>query len=173
MSNLTLVFPSEEMESKALGLKKEFYDSGEKTIYGSYKFDMDRYAYSDWLQVIRDNLDENTVNPKFGFSHTFFAVNHDDEIVGTVNFRHTITDFYKDSGHIGYSVRPSERKKGYATEMLRQILRFAKSQGLTEVFLTCRKDNEASTKTIIANGGTLNRIFEKNETAHEEYCISL
>lgn len=93
--------------------------------------------------------------------------------MGILNFRHTITPFYKDLGHIGYSVRPSERKKGYAAEMLRQILSFAKTQGLTEVLITSEKENEASRKTIIANGGTLNRIFEKNKTAYTEYRISL
>lgn len=173
MSILVLVLPNEEMESRALDFKKEFFDNGEKTINGSYKLDMDRYTYSEWLQIIKDNLNKDVVNPKFGLSHTFFAVKYDGKIVGIVNFRHTITDFYKDSGHIGYSVRPSERKKGYATEILRQVLECVKKQGLTEVYLTCKKDNEASRKTIVRNCGTLNRIFIKNEIEYEEYRISL
>lgn len=173
MSGLVLVLPNEEMESKALEFKKEFFDNGEKTIYGSYKLDMDRYTYSEWLQIIKDNLSKDRANPKFGLSHTFFAVKNDGKIVGIVNFRHTLTDFYKDSGHIGYSVRPSERKKGYATEILRQVLECAKKHGLTEVYLTCKKENEASRKTILKNCGTLNRTFVKNETDYEEYRISL
>jgi predicted acetyltransferase len=59
-----------------------------------------------------------------------FAVNDEGGIIGIVNFRHSLTDFYKDSGHIGCSVRPSQRKKGYATEILRQTLQIAKEQGL-------------------------------------------
>ena len=173
MGDLLLVFPKEDMESKALDFKKEFFDNGEKTINGSYKLDMDRYTYSEWLQIIKDNLNKDVVNPKFGLSHTFFAVKYDGEIIGIVNLRHTLTDFYKDSGHIGYSVRPSERKKGYATEILRQVLDCAKKQGLAEVYLTCKKNNEASRKTIIRNCGTLNRIFVKNEIEYEEYRISL
>ena len=173
MNDLVLVFPNEEMESKALSFKKEFIDNGEKTINGSYKLDMNKYSYLEWLQIIKDNLNKETMNPKFGFSHTFFAVRNDGEIIGIVNFRHTLTDFYKDLGHIGYSVRPSERKKGYATEILKQVLEFAKSQGLTKVFLTCKKDNEASKKTILRNGGVLNRSFVKNAIEYEEYYISI
>lgn len=173
MDDLLLVFPNEEMEAKALDFKKEFIDNGEKTINGSYKLDMDKYNYFEWLQVIRENLIKETVNPKFGFSHTFFAVRKDGEIIGIVNFRHILTDFYKDSGHIGYSVRPSERKKGYATEILRQVLEFAKKQGLDKVYLTCKKDNEASRKTILGNNGALNRTFAKNEIEYEEYYINI
>lgn len=173
MNDLELVFPKEEMETKALNFKKEFTDNGEKTINGSYKLDMDKYSYLEWLQIIKDNLNKETVNPKFGFSHTLFAVRNDGEIIGIVNFRHTLTDFYKDLGHIGYSVRPSERKKGYATEILKQALDFAKNQGLTKVFLTCKKDNEASKKTILKNRGVFNRTFAKNEIEYEEYYISI
>lgn len=171
MDNIDLVFPSTEMELHALNFKREFFDNGEKTINGSYKLDMDKYTYSDWVQIIKDNLRVDTVNPKFGLSHTLFAVNNEGEIIGIVNFRHSRTDFYKNSGHIGYSVRPSQRRKGYATEILRKTLETAKKQGLTEVYLVCKKDNEASKKTIIKNNGSLNRIFINNEIEYEEYHI--
>lgn len=161
------------MESKALDFKNEFFENGERTINGSYKLDMDKYPYSEWLQIIRDNLDENTSNPKFGTSHTFFAVRDDGNLVGIVNFRHKLTDFYKNSGHIGYSIRPNQRKKGYATEILRQMLEFAQENGLSAVHLVCKKDNEASRKTILKNQGELNRSFVENEIEFEEYLIKL
>lgn len=173
MNNLLLVFPCEEMEMKALEFKREFFENGEQTINGSYKLDMDRYIYSEWLQIIRDNLDKDKVNPKFGFSHTLFAINEDKKIIGIVNFRHVLTDFYKNSGHIGYSVRPLERKKGYATEILRQTLDYAKKQGLSEVFLVCKRDNEASKKTIIKNTGSLIRTFLNSEIEYQEYRIDI
>ncbi len=161
------------MEIKALEFKSEFFENGEQTINGSYKLDMDRYTYSEWLQIIRDNLDKDKVNPKFGFSHTLFAINKDKKIIGIVNFRHVLTDFYKNSGHIGYSVRPLERKKGYATEILRQTLDYAKKQGLSEVFLVCKRDNEASKKTIIKNNGSLIRTFFDSEIEYQEYRIGI
>lgn len=173
MKDITLIFPNQDMELMALEFKKEFFDYGEKTINGSYKFDMDKYTYSEWLQIIKDNLDGERVNPKFGLSHTLFAVNTKKQIVGIVNFRHILTDFYRDSGHIGYSVRPLERNKGYATEILRQILILAKEKGLKEVFLVCKKNNISSKKTIIKNNGFIKREFSNDGVEYEEYQIIL
>lgn len=172
MSNLVLAFPSEEMELKAIDFKQEFFDNGEHIIPGSYKWDMNHYNYSDWLQMIKDNLIEATVNPKFGVSQTYFAID-EGKIIGIINFRHILTDFYKDSGHIGYSVRPTERKKGYATEILKKVLEIAKKLEFSEVYLVCNKNNEASRKTIQKNRGILNRTFVCNDIEKEEYRINL
>lgn len=173
MSDISLVFPTEAMEIRAVDFKEEFYANGERVIYGSYKLDRDRYSYLEWLNIIRSNLDKNKCNPKFGISHTFFAVRLDGKIVGIVNLRHTLTDFYKDSGHIGLSVRPSERNKGYATEILEKILVIAKSVGHKEVLVVCKDDNFASKKVIFRNHGQLNREFMKDKSAYEEYVIKL
>ena len=172
MNYLKLVYPTNEIEEKALDFKEEFFNKGENSISGSYKLDSAKYSYNEWLKIIEDNLREETANPKFGLSNTFFALVND-EIVGIVNFRHELTEFYKDLGHIGYSVRPSQRKKGYATEILKQILNIAKEKGLSKVYLVCKKDNKPSIKTIINNKGTINRSFTKNNEKYEEYYIDL
>ena len=104
MTNIKLIFPESGMEQAAMEFKQEFFDAGETSISGSYKLDMNRYTYAEWLQILSDNLSEETVSPKFGVSETYFAINEEDVIVGIINFRHTLTDFYKNSGHIGYSV---------------------------------------------------------------------
>ena len=63
-------------------------------------------------------------------------------------------------GHIGYGVRPSERRKGYATEILRMALAYAGREiGLKRVMIACYRDNEGSWRTILANGGRLEREF--------------
>lgn len=171
MNDIFLIFPNEEMESEVLKFKKDFFENGEKTIHGSYKLDNEKYSYKEWLQIIKNNLDKEKLNPKFGLSHTLFAIKNDGTIVGIINLRNTITDFYKDSGHIGYSVRPSERNKGYATEILKQALKIARNQGLKEVYLVCKQSNEPSRKTIIRNCGVFTRKFEKDMNIYEEYKI--
>ena len=87
-------------------------------------------------------------------------MNESNKIVGIIDLRHTLNDFLKDFGNCGYSVRPSERKKGYATDMLRQILKVAKESGMDELHLSVERDNEPSIRTIKSNGGIYERSFE-------------
>lgn len=68
-------------------------------------------------------------------------------------------------GHMGYSIRPCERNKGYAKEMLRLNLQNCRDRNMDRVMITCSRDNIASEKTIIANGG----IFEKEIYVDGEY----
>ena len=172
MNKIRLCFPTLEMETAAEEFKKEFFDAGENTISGSYKFDMNRYSYAEWLQILRDYLSDDTVNPKFGVSETYFALNEDDIIVGIINFRHEMTEFYKNSGHIGYSVRPTQRGKGYATEMLKAVLEKAEELGMQEILLVCKRSNLASARVIVKNEGRLIRSFSVgDEELRDEYCI--
>ncbi len=164
MNKIKLVLPSLDKKERAIAFRQEFFDIGEMVISGSYKFDMvDKYTYEEWVDLIHTNLDSSICNPKFGVSETYFAIDDNDEIVGIINFRHTITDFYKDLGHIGYSTRPSRRCQGIATEMLNMVLDKARAQGLQEVLLVCKDSNIPSKKTIIRNGGKETRTFGEEE----------
>ena len=78
------------------------------------------------------------------------------KIVGQVSFRHRLNDYLERiGGHIGYGVIPSERGRGYAKNMLKRALGFAKAKGLNRVLITCDVDNIASIRVIEANGGIL------------------
>ena len=170
---IRLIVPTDAMEEQVTAFKQSFFDAGERVISGSYKLDQDRYTYADWLAILESNRSGETANPKFGVSDTFFAENEGHDLVGIINIRYELTPFYKDSGHIGYSVAPEQRRKGYAAEMLQSVLKLAKQRGMTEVLLVCLADNIASKKTILRCGGQLMRRFGPEDSLKEEFHISL
>jgi predicted acetyltransferase len=87
-------------------------------------------------------------------SSTYWLVNEDRKIIGVVNIRHRLTEKLFHSGeHIGYGIRPSERRKGYTTKLLSLSLEKAKELGIQKVLVVCDADNIGSEKTILNNGG--------------------
>jgi predicted acetyltransferase len=80
-----------------------------------------------------------------------------DSYLGRLAIRHRLTPSLLESGgHIGYDVRPSARRRGHATAMLRAGLPIAKTLGIYPALITCNVDNEASRKVILSAGG----VFE-------------
>ncbi|MCB2339130.1 GNAT family N-acetyltransferase [Clostridium estertheticum] len=173
MKNIILIVPNKELESKAIAYKEEHFSCGETVINGSEMWDnMD--SYPEWLEMVTKNADIETYNQGWVLTDTFFAMRQSDKkIIGIIAFRHSLNEFLKDFGHIGYSVCPLERRKGYATEMLRQVLAIAKEQGLAEVFLSYMKGNVPSKKTILNNGGEYLRDFTFNNEVGEVFSIVL
>ena len=169
---LKLVRPTLEMKQAALDFKQEFFDNGERVINGSEMLDnMDNYE--EWLSSVTDNRFGETVNPNWVVTDTFFAVDGNEKIVGIIDLRHTLNDFLKDFGNSGYSVRPSERKKGYATKMLAMIKQVAKEVGLNKLQLSVERDNSPSVKTIVNNGGIYERSFEFSGEMADVYMVEL
>lgn len=169
---LRLVRPTLELKEAALQYRQEHFYHGETIINGSELLDKTE-SYEVWLQSVTNNTCPDTVNPDWVVTDTFFAMDENDKIVGIIDLRHTLNDFLKDFGNCGYSVRPSERKKGYATEMLRQVLEVARQVGLKELHLSVERDNVASVKTIVRNGGVYERSFAYNGEEADVYRIEL
>lgn len=169
---IRLVRPTLELKSKALEYRQEHFDNGENIINGSELLDKTE-SYEEWLKSVKDNENQKTVNPSWVVTDTFFAMDDKDEIVGIIDLRHTLNDFLKDFGNSGYSVRPSQRQKGYATEMLRQVLDVARGAGLKELHLSVEKGNLPSVKTIVKNGGVYERSFEFEGEQADIYKIEL
>lgn len=164
--------PKLEQEEEAILFRKEFFDHGETVINGSEMLDgIDNYK--EWLKHITMNANPETADPNWVVTDTFFAVDENGRIVGVIDLRHELKGFLIDFGHCGYSVRPKERKKGYATEMLSQILAVALQAGFSSVQLSVECSNIASVKTILRNGGVYQRNFEYEGKTADVYRINL
>ena len=169
---IRLVRPTIELRDKAIHFRQEFFDNGEMIINGSELLDKTE-SYDDWLKAVTDNMSEETVSPDWVVTDTFFVLDETDRIIGIIDLRHTLNEFLKDFGNCGYSVRPSERRKGYATKMLRHILGIAKDTGLNVLYLSVERSNEPSIKTILKNGGIYERSFEFEGGQADVYKILL
>lgn len=160
MAEFRLVFPSKEYEEKAFDYLQEFLDHNSE-INGTGGLD----SYSDydaWLVKVNKDLDIPNMPADRVPAHTYFFVRtSDDKIIGMINIRHRLNDFlFNEGGHIGYSIRPTERNKGYATLMLESALQKCREIGLDKVLITCDKINIASAKVIQHNNGVLeNEIY--------------
>ncbi len=171
--NITLVRPAPELKLQALDYREEHFNNGETIINGSELFDKID-SYDAWLEKVTKNANPETVDSDWVLTDTFFAVdNETGRIVGIADLRHTLNDFLINLGNSGYSVRPSERQKGYATEILRQLLVIAKQAGLKELSLSVERDNIPSIKTITKNGGIYDRSFEHEGHPADIYKIIL
>lgn len=172
-NDIILVRPTLEHKEEALAYREEHFQHGEKIIYGSELFDKTE-SYEEWLTCVTRNTDPATVNENWVVTDTFFAVRKSDgRIVGIIDLRHTLNDFLKDLGNSGYSVRPSERKKGYASEMLSQLLQAAKEAGMEELHISVERKNTASVKVIQKNGGAYERSFSCEGEAADIYRIAI
>ena len=106
----------------------------------------------------------------------FFLLDIDkNRLIGAVNIRHYLNDYLlKYAGHIGDGIRPSERNKGYGTKMIALALIECKKLSISKVLMVCDKDNIASAKTIIKNGGVLeNEFIDENGRVEQRYWIDI
>lgn len=165
--------PTLDWKEKALAYKAEYFEHGETVICGSELFDKTE-SYEQWLFSVTRNACPFTVSPNWVVTDTFFAVRQsDDKIIGMIDLRHTLNAFLKDLGNCGYSVRPSERRKGYATLMLRRLINVARAACMPEFHISVDKENIASVKVIKANGGVYERSFLHEGRQADIYKITV
>lgn len=130
--------------------------------------------FDDWLlKINKESKGENLLPNRVAATTYILIRNSDNKVLGIYNIRHELNDFLlKFGGHIGYSIRPSERKKGYGTEGLKLALEETKKLDIKKVLITCNVKNIASSKVIENCGGILENIIIKNNDELKRYWIN-
>lgn len=153
MSTLYLAQPTMAYEDQLLAYKRETLamEPDMNGVGGLGAYD----RVEDWLQFLKLKSHSATCPAPFVPDSTFMCIRRrDDRLVGMVNIRHELNDWLLHyAGHIGYSIRPDERGKGYAKEQLRLALDVCRGMGLARVLLTCDESNLRSRRVIQACGG--------------------
>lgn len=171
--SLILVKPTEQSKDAVLAYREDFVEATDS--HGTASLDK-AVTFEEWLQHVRDFENEETVKEGYVPSSTYLAVREsDNRLVGMLAIRHKLSKALEfEGGHIGYSVRRSERRNGYATQMLKQALSICEDMGIYRVLLTCDKDNNGSISVINANGGILQDEFTAEDgNLAQRYWITL
>lgn len=168
--NIQLVKLTKAYQEHLEDMMQEWTGTGEKIVpYAIRKNDYHDFDY--YLENLEITQETKGKVP----DTTLFCLDVDRNIfVGAVNIRHYLTkEMLVNVGHIGDGIRPSERRKGYATAMIGLALKEAKKLGISKVLMVCDKNNIGSAKSIRNNGGILENEVEVNGVIEQRYWINL
>ena len=172
---IRLVRPSMQYEQEILSFREEVLAAKDADGFAGCSWLQDYSSVPEWLDFL-DLLENHPEQSGHVPSTTFLAVRPTDQrVVGIIDLRHHINHPVLSvwGGHMGYTVRPDERRKGYATQMLRLNLQKCRKRGIEWVLVTCSPENTASEKTIIANGGIFEREVLVDGEPVRRYIISI
>lgn len=180
MEQISLIEPQNIYAGEIWKFRQEIleYDAENKDQFaGCMSLDVSKSS-EEWIKICELRKSEKTCGDVGTTvpSHTYLAVRkRDDKVVGVIDLRHNINHPILGTwgGHCGYSVRPSERRKGYAKKMLGLNIQNAKSMGIEKLLITCNIENIASEKVILANGGVYEKIIAVNGSKMKRYWITV
>ncbi|MCR5700272.1 MAG: GNAT family N-acetyltransferase [Candidatus Saccharibacteria bacterium] len=158
MDRLKLEFPTLARKEDAIEYIKEFHADGSR-LDGTNRLEQYINDYPSWLKRLDEDLKKEPGEDRVPAETYFLVRESDNKIVGMINIRLTLNhNLWNFGGHIGYSIRPSERRKGYNKINLYLALCICEKHGIEVVLLDCAKDNLGSSKTMRALGGKM--IYE-------------
>lgn len=171
--NVSLLTPTTDLQEEYLDFYNEWKDTGETMI--PWVITKDPSNFPAMVQELLDAHNGINLPDSWVPDSTYWLVTGHNRIVGAVNIRHSLTEhLFNAGGHIGYGIRPSERRKGYATKLLALSLEKAKQLNITKALIVCDEVNTASEKTILHNGGLRDEDFiEEDGNVVRRFWIEL
>jgi len=160
------------MEKEYVDYITEWEATEEKIVPNAAKRDSMSFKelVNKWKEYESESIYEKGLVP----SSIYFLMDEDKIIYGAIDIRHELNDYLLQyGGHIGYGIRPSHRRKGYASQMLTLALPIVKELGISKALITCDKNNTGSAKTIMNNGGILENEVINGDEITQRYWIEL
>jgi len=149
---IELIKPRMELKGEFLSMARELLSEDERRYRERFELALKNFAA--YILELENHSRGRSLPPGWVPCTTFWLVRDGKTILGSSVLRRRLTpDLELEGGHIGYTIRPSERKKGYGTKILELTLEKAREIGLERVLITCDTDNVASAKIIRKNGG--------------------
>ena len=172
LENVRLIEPTIELESEFFAMIKEFKIEGREVIDGIGSIDVKNFKNS--IKQAKNHAKGIGLPDGWVPASTYWLICQN-RIVGTCNLRHELNEFLrKFGGHVGFSVRPSERKKGFGTLMLGLLLGKAQELGIMRALVTCDDNNIASARVIEKNDGKfVDKVTNDSEVLIRRYWIDL
>ncbi len=177
MEELNLVEPSIDYKDDVLNFLAEVKvaDEGEPWQYAGMASIEESNSYEDWVQAKKDEA--NGINLPDGYvpASTYLCVRlSDNKVIGICSIRHELNDYLLNYwGHIGQSIRPDERGKGYGTKQLSLALDKCMELGIDNVLVACNEKNNASSRTIKKFLGEYENTVQCGDEILQRYWINL
>lgn len=180
MVQIELIEPNEKYAEDIWDFREELLECDADEVdrfAGCLSLDVSNSA-EEWIKICKLRKSEETCSTTGTAvpSYTYLAIRKkDNKVIGVIDLRqhinHPILGMW--GGHCGYSVRPSERGKGYGKEMLRLNIQNAKALKIPKLLITCDAKNNFSEKIIIANGGIYEKTININGCEIKRYWIAV